>query len=83
MIIRPLKDKIVVLQIEKETKTASGIVLTSVDREAQTEGRVVAIGPDVVDVKPNDRIIVDWSKSARAGRHWIVREQDVVAVLEE
>jgi co-chaperonin GroES (HSP10) len=83
MILRPLKDKIVILQIEKETVTSSGIVLTSVDREAQTEGRVVAIGPDVSEVKPDDRVIVDWSKSARAGKHWIIREQDVVAVLEE
>lgn len=83
MNLRPLKDKLVVEQIAKETTTASGIVLTSVDREAQTEGRVLAIGPDVEHVAIGDRVIVDWSKSARANNFWFVKEQDIVAILEE
>ena len=83
MNLRPLKDKLVVEQIEKETTTLSGIVLTSVDRDAQTEGRVLAIGPDVEYVNVGDRLIVDWSKSSRSGNFWFVKEQDVVAVLED
>lgn len=83
MSLRPLKDKIIVEQIAKETTTASGIVLTQVDRDIQTEGRVLAIGPDVRDVAINDRVIVDWSKSAKAGAYWIVKEEFIVAILEE
>lgn len=83
MSLRPLKDKIIVEQIAKETTTASGIVLTQVDRDIQTEGRVLAIGPDVRDVAINDRVIVDWSKSAKAGTYWIVKEEFIVAILEE
>jgi chaperonin GroES len=83
MKVRPLKDIVVVEQLAKETTTSSGIVLTSVDRDAQTEGRVLSVGPDVEYVKEGDRLIVDWSKSAKAGNYWFVKEQFIVAVLEE
>lgn len=83
MNLRPLKDKIIVEQIAKEKTTASGIVLTQVDRDVQTEGKVLAIGPDVHEVVIGDRVIVDWSKSAKAGTYWIVREESIVAILEE
>lgn len=83
MQVRPLKNNVLVEQIAKETATASGIVLTSVDRDAQTEGRVVAVGPDVEFVSVGDRLIVDWSKSAKAGNYWFVKEDFIVAVLEE
>jgi co-chaperonin GroES (HSP10) len=83
MNIRPLKNNVLVEQIAKESTTSSGIVLTSVDKDAQTEGRVISIGPDVEHVSVGDRLIVDWSKSARAGKYWFVKEEFIVAVLEE
>lgn len=83
MQVRPLRDMVVVEQIAKETTTSSGIVLTSVDKDAQTEGRVLSIGPDVELVQIGDRLIVDWSKSAKAGNYWFVKEQFIVAVLED
>jgi co-chaperonin GroES (HSP10) len=83
MTLRPLKDMVIVEQIAKETVTSSGIVLTSVDRDVQTEGLVLSVGPDVEYVKKGDRLIVDWSKSAKAGNYWFVKEQFIVAVLED
>lgn len=82
MTLRPLRNNVLVEQIAKEKTTASGIVLTQPDREAQTEGVVLAIGPDVEYVKVGDRLIVDWSKSAKAGNYWFVKEDFIVAVLE-
>jgi chaperonin GroES len=82
MRVRPLKDNVVVEQISKEKTTSSGIVLSTVDRDAQTEGKVLSVGPDVEYVKEGDRVIVDWSKSAKAGNFWFIKEQFIVAVLE-
>jgi len=82
MNIRPLKNKVLLSQIQKETTTQSGIVLAAPDREAQTEGRIIAVGPDVEYVKVGDRVIVDWSKASIAGDNFVVKEEFIVAVLD-
>lgn len=46
MNIKPLGDHVALKLIEKETVTASGIVLPdTVDKEKKEEGEVVAVGP--------------------------------------
>ncbi|MGB0088762.1 MAG: co-chaperone GroES, partial [Planifilum fulgidum] len=42
--MKPLGDRIVLEAIEKEEKTASGIVLPDTAKEKPQEGRVVAVG---------------------------------------
>lgn len=82
MSIRPLKDKVVLEQIQKETTTTSGIVLTTPDRDAQTEAVVIAVGPEVEEVKVDDRVIVDWSRAGKAGDFYVIKEEFIVAVVE-
>ena len=43
--IRPLEDRVVVKQIEAETKTAGGIVLPDTAKEKPQRGKVLAVGP--------------------------------------
>ena len=45
MNIRPLDDRVVIEPLEKEEKTAGGIVLPDTAKEKPTRGRVVAAGP--------------------------------------
>ncbi|HHB90222.1 MAG TPA: co-chaperone GroES, partial [Anaerolineae bacterium] len=45
MKLRPLSDRIVVKPIEREAKTASGIILPESAREKPQEGEVIAVGP--------------------------------------
>jgi len=46
MNIKPLGDNVVIKLIEKESVTASGIVLPeTADKEKKEEGEVVAVGP--------------------------------------
>ncbi|RAL22020.1 co-chaperone GroES [Thermoflavimicrobium daqui] len=93
--IKPLGDRIVLEAIEKEEKTASGIVLPETAKEKPQEGRVVAVGSGRIDekgsrvaleVKVGDRVI--FSKYAGTEvkydnkEYLILRESDVLAIVE-
>ena len=56
--IKPLEDRVLVLPLEAETTTASGLVIPDTAKEKPQEGRVIAAGPGRVDDNGN-RIPVD------------------------
>jgi len=94
MALRPLGDRIVIKQVEKEETTKSGIVLPGSAQEKPQIAEVIAVGPGgVVDgkevkmeVKPGDKVI--YSKYAGTevkydGEEYIIiRQSDVLAVIE-
>ena len=45
MNLKPLGDRVVLKQLEAETTTKSGIVLTTASQEKPQEAEVVAVGP--------------------------------------
>ncbi|MFS8512884.1 MAG: co-chaperone GroES [Planifilum fulgidum] len=93
--MKPLGDRIVLEAIEKEEKTASGIVLPDTAKEKPQEGRVIAVGSGrwengqkiELEVKVGDRVI--FSKYAgtevKVGdkEYLILRESDVLAIVEQ
>lgn len=96
MKLRPLSDRIVVKPIEREAKTASGIILPESAREKPQEGKVIAVGPGArnekgehmpLDIKVGD--IVLYAKYAGTEvkldeeKLLILRENDILAVVEE
>ena len=48
---KPLEDRVLVLPLEAETTTASGLVIPDTAKEKPQEGRVIAAGPGRVDDK--------------------------------
>lgn len=56
--IKPLEDRIVVLPVEAEQVTASGLVIPDTAKEKPQEAEVIAVGPGRVDDK-GVRIPVD------------------------
>jgi len=92
--IKPLGDRVVLRAIEREEKTASGILLPDTAKEKPQEAEVVAVGPGryeegklvAVDVKVGDRVI--FSKYAGTevkydgNEYLICRESDILAVVE-
>ena len=52
----------------------------------QNRGKVLAIGPDVTDVKEGDIILLDWTKASvvkvDGAQRAIVDQDHIVAVLE-
>lgn len=93
--IKPLGDRVVIKTVEREEKTASGIVLPDTAKEKPQEGEVVAVGPGrfedgkriELDVKVGDRVI--FSKYAGTEvkfdnvEYLIMRESDILAVVEQ
>ncbi len=95
MKVTPLHDRIVVLRVDSDEKTAGGIIIPDTAKEKPQEGKVIAVGPGRRDkegklippeVKAGDRILF-----ARYGgteiridekEHLIMKESDVLGVIE-
>ena len=95
MKIRPLNDRVLVVRVEEEQKTAGGIIIPDTAKEKPQEGKVVAAGPGKLgddgkrtplSVKEGDRIL--FSKYAGTEikldgvEHIFMKEDDIVGVLE-
>jgi chaperonin GroES len=93
--VRPLHDRLLVKRIEEDEKTKGGIIIPDTAKEKPMEGEVIAAGPGKVnedgkvtpmDVKKGNKVL--FSKYAGTEiqldgvEHLIVREDDVLAVLE-
>ena len=49
--LKPLQDKVIIQKLQPEEKTAGGIVLPDTVKEKPQEGKVIAVGPGLVDDK--------------------------------
>ena len=95
MKVRPLHDRILVKRIDEEAKTKGGLIIPDTAKEKPMEGKVLAVGKGRVDehgkvhpldVHEGDRVLFgkySGSEIRVAGdEHLIIREDDVLAVLE-
>lgn len=87
MQFRPLGKKVLVAENKRENQTASGIILEGTQGLGESKtGTVMAIGPNVAEVKVGDKILLDWSKAAvttvDGAQRVIILEENIVAVLE-
>ena len=94
MKLRPLGDRVLVLRIEGEEKTAGGLIIPDTAKEKPQEGKVIAVGPGKLDengkrlpmtVKKGDRIL--FSKyggneiTVDGVEHLIMQEDDILAIF--
>ena len=95
MKLKPLNDRVIVTRVEKEQKTAGGIIIPDTAKEKSQEGKIVAAGPGKLDdkgnripmeVKEGDRIL--FSKYAGTEikidgvEHIFMKEDDILAVID-
>ena len=86
----PLADRVVLKQLEAETKTKTGIILTSSAQEKPQEAEAVAVGPGTEDVKMEVSVgqKVIYSKYAGTNvkmeeeEYIIVKQSDILAIVE-
>jgi chaperonin GroES len=95
--LKPLADRLIVEPIEREEKTASGIILPETAKEKPQEGNVLAVGPGrkdedgkpiPMDVKEGDRVL--YAKYAGTEvklpddrKVLVLKESDVLAIVEK
>lgn len=94
--IRPLEDNILIEPLEKEQRSAGGIVIPDTSKEKPQEGKVISVGPGKKtddgklvspDVKVGDRVIYKkWggNEIKVSGKEYLmVKVDDILAVVEE
>jgi chaperonin GroES len=94
--IRPLQDRVILKRIEEEEKTKGGIIIPDTAKEKPQEGKVVAVGKGKanengkitpLDVKVNDRVLFGKYSGTEINidgeEHLIVREEDILGVIEK
>src|SRR5690242_3795487 len=96
MILRPLSDRILAKRVEEENRTSGGLFIPDNAKEKPLEAVVIAVGSgkllengtrQPIAVKPGDKILIAkyaGSDVKLVGKdHIIVREDDVLGVLED
>jgi co-chaperonin GroES (HSP10) len=83
----PIKSKVLIELLEKETTTPGGIVLAIPDREDINKAKVIAIGDKVLDVQVGDTVLVNWNQAVETkyddGRKtYIIEESGIVLVFD-
>jgi chaperonin GroES len=95
MKIKPMNDRVLVLRVKEEQKTASGIIIPDTAKEKPQEGRVVAVGPGKVgddgkrtalEVKAGDRVLfgkyAGTEMKIDGVEHIFMREDDILGVID-
>jgi chaperonin GroES len=95
MKIRPLYDRILVRRLEEQERTAGGLYIPDTAKEKPVEAKVVAVGNGKVledgklrqlEVKAGDRVLFAKYSGNEVKidgeEHLILREDDILAVLE-
>jgi len=95
MKIKPLNDRVLVVRVEEEQKTAGGIIIPDTAKEKPQEGKVVATGPGrrdkegkrvPLEVQKGDRIL--FSKYAGTDikidgiEHIFMKEDDILGIMD-
>ena len=96
MKVKPLKDRIVIKRLGGEDKTKGGIIIPDAAKEKPQEGRVVAVGSGRVtekgevvapEVKVGDKILFGKYSGTDIKiddeEHLILREEDILAIIED
>ena len=83
----PIKSKVLIELMEKETTTTGGIFLAIPDRDDINKAKVIAIGDKVLDVQVNDTVLVNWNQAIETKydkdhKYYIIEEKDIVLVFD-
>ena len=95
MKIKPLFDRIVIQEVQSQTKTASGLVLPDSAQEKPHMAEVLAVGPGgiidgkeiVMQIKVGDKVLFNKYAGAQfkldGQEVTILKQSDVLAIVEE
>jgi len=95
--IKPLEDRIVVIPLDAEQTTASGLVIPDTAKEKPQEGEVLAVGPGrfdddgekriPLDVKVGDTVLYSkygGTEVKYSGKEYLILSaRDVLAIIEK
>ena len=96
MKIKPLQDRVLVKRVEKEQKTAGGIIIPDTAKEKPAEGEIIAVGPGrtgedgkpiPLDVKEGDLVLfakyAGTEVSVEGEDLLLMREDEILGIMEK
>jgi len=96
MEVKPLNDRVLVLRVESEEKTAGGIIIPDAAKEKPQQGKVIAAGPGKLNdkgeriplgVKKGDTVLFGKYSGTEITidgvEHSIMREDELLAIVEK
>jgi co-chaperonin GroES (HSP10) len=81
MNIRPLRKKVALKEFIKESTSSAGLVLMG-SLESTPEFGVIAIGPEVTEVKVGDRVMIEMGRGNIVDDMLIIDEDFITTVIE-
>ena len=81
MEVRPLRKKVALKEFITEASSDSGLILMG-GNDGTPEFGVIAIGPEVTDVKVGDRVMVEMGRGHIVEDMLIIEEQFITVVIE-
>jgi len=81
MNIRPLRKKVALKEFIQESKSSAGLVLMG-SLESTPEFGVIAIGPEVTEVKVGDRVMIEMGRGNIVDDMLIIDEDFITTVIE-
>lgn len=85
MELKTVADKLIIVPIKEELKTASGIILSQSDVEKVPSGEVIQIGPDVKYINIGDTVYYPNyninSIKIEGNDYMILQEKDIKAFI--
>lgn len=83
--IKPLKDRVVAVKKEAQSKTASGLYLPDAAKEKSVLATVLAVGSEVKEVKVGDNIVYKEYSTTElkidGKQYMIIKEEDILGTL--
>lgn len=87
MKLQPLADRLVLEQVEAQEVSAAGIILPDSAKEKPSEGKVLAVGKDVKEVKVGDLVLYGQYGPTNVkvdGKEVLIaKEEDILAIVKE
>jgi co-chaperonin GroES (HSP10) len=82
MIFKPLFDKVIVERIKPELTSAGGIVLAR--SEEPDRAKILAVGPDVVDVVVGEVVLLNWNAAIKVqDEMYSTKVENIIFVYED
>ena len=82
MNITPLKNKVALKEYVIESKSQTGIILVGSDLGETPIFGVVAVGPEVVDIKLGDRVMIEMGKGTIIDDMLIIEDKFITTIIE-
>jgi len=87
--IKPLADRVLILALDAETKTASGIYIPDSAKEKPQKGTVIAVGPGTsknpITVKIGDQVLYGKYSGTELNHegtdYLMMKESDLMAIV--